>query len=292
MFLSDEVKSFERIKRLLFLDKSHIPYRDFNGKTYLDIDEETFKNDFYIYANTENRIFGLSQKDTANVLNVIKTAQKNNDTTFPDYFTNNGIIEHFCVTASKESSKGSKEIIEHKKFEKSIDKEKQEFIQYCNENEELGIYNSKVWKRKCSGYSYENLVNSFKKNFENHINSLEKYNQNKEVKIFLIDNCEFALEMYEDIYCDVKENIRIDYKKKPEHFINFRLSRDKNLLKYLYEFKDKIDYVIFYFDEDFEIIKLENIPSLLTQLPYNYLIVGRNIELNERIVNVKTRINL
>ncbi|OWW61950.1 hypothetical protein C656_13400, partial [Enterococcus hirae 57-03-H11] len=53
---------------------------------------------------------------------------------------------------------------------------------------------------------------------------------------------------------------------------SYRLSRDKELLDWLYKFKDKIQYVIFLTNTNVEIIKIDNIPNVQTLLPYKYAI--------------------
>ena len=53
------------------------------------------------------------------------------------------------------------------------------------------------------------------------------------------------------------------------------MSRDKKILKYMYEFKDKIKYVIFVYGEKCEVIKLENIPYILRLIPWNYVIASK-----------------
>ncbi len=49
-------------------------------------------------------------------------------------------------------------------------------------------------------HSYENLVRSFKKELNNHIESFEKYKGKKDISIFMIQYSDMALEMYENVY--------------------------------------------------------------------------------------------
>lgn len=54
---------------------------------------------------------------------------------------------------------------------------------------------------------------------------------------------------------------------------NYRLSRDKKLLNYIYGYKSIIDYVVMVTDDELpEIIKVENIPELLKLNPHGFLI--------------------
>ncbi|ERK33894.1 MULTISPECIES: hypothetical protein [Enterococcus] len=61
---------------------------------------------------------------------------------------------------------------------------------------------------------------------------------------------------------------------RQEKLDSYRLTRDKKLLDWLYEFKDKLQYVIFLTRTSVEIIKIDNIPNVQTLLPYKYAIVS------------------
>ena len=63
-----------------------------------------------------------------------------------------------------------------------------------------------------------------------------------------------------------------DYNSDQEVLYSYRLSRDKKLLNWLYQFKDRIEYVIFLTEDSVEIIKLSSILKLLKVLPYDYAI--------------------
>ena len=58
-----------------------------------------------------------------------------------------------------------------------------------------------------------------------------------------------------------------DYNSDQEVLYSYRLSRDKKLLNWLYQFKDRIEYVIFLTEDSVEIIKLSSILKLLKVLP-------------------------
>ena len=50
----------------------------------------------------------------------------------------------------------------------------------------------------------------------------------------------------------------------------YRLSRDVELLNFVYKFKDKIDFVIMVCGNNVEIICVENIPELIKLIPYKF----------------------
>ena len=60
--------------------------------------------------------------------------------------------------------------------------------------------------------------------------------------------------------------------REPENFKGYRLSRDKELLKFMYDYKEQIKYVIFVSYYDIEIICLNKIQYLLKLMPWEYLI--------------------
>lgn len=283
-----------RIKILLFCNDSQEPIM-WNGKTAFDYSDEDYKENMYCCTKFENEtIYGLTQDDIFEVANAIRKAKGNpNPSKFPDFVFENGFIEHFQITASKQSKKGSAEDADKEKFKREMQAEIDEFYKYCSENPVFNEVRSKQWIRKdLPEYSYKNLVDSFKTNFEKHIESLQKYKGCKDISIFLIQNSEDNIEMCENIGKNTREEIRCDYKIQQEHFFRYRLSRDKSMLKYLYTFKDKIDYVIYFYEENFEIIKVENIPELYKYIPNEYFMVPRDIQEIHQVANITTNFTL
>lgn len=67
-------------------------------------------------------------------------------------------------------------------------------------------------------------------------------------------------------YSDVNIHTAITRKNEPaEIFDSYRISTDKLLLEWIYEYKEKIDYLILINPVSFslEVIKIDNIPKLL-----------------------------
>lgn len=64
---------------------------------------------------------------------------------------------------------------------------------------------------------------------------------------------------------------------------SYRLTRDYNLLSYIYSFYEQVRYVVFADNDDYELIETKNIPTILQYIPQNISYgVGRylNIHLN------------
>ena len=95
---------------------------------------------------------------------------------------------------------------------------------------------------------------SLKQGVDKHIRSEESYEGIKTIKIFLIEYNELSLKVQID-FPDVKsERVYGDLLRR-EDVTEYRLSRDKEALRYLYEKRDYIDYVVYTTDYLFEIIK-------------------------------------
>ena len=88
----------------------------------------------------------------------------------------------------------------------------------------------------------------------------------------MIEYTDQALEMYENVYDDWKNGMTNGDFRESEELKCYRLTRDKNLLKYIYSFKENIKYVIFVYGRECEIIKIESIPYLLKLIPWDYVI--------------------
>jgi hypothetical protein len=121
------------------------------------------------------------------------------------------------------------------------------------------------------------LVNSFKKNWEHHINSAKRPTESyttPQCGIFMVEYTERALHMAEDILPDIDfgEGISLGDFPCPQVFSDYKLSRDTEVLDYLYRFKEQIEFVIYRYSDGIEIIKLENILLLKRCMMWRYRI--------------------
>lgn len=156
-----------------------------------------------------------------------------------------------------------------------MNKDMQAFQDEMNNNPSFDTPKEKSWNFSYSTHSYNNLVFSFKTSWGKHISSLKNYNGNKNIGIFLIDYPEMVLKTH------------IDFKVKAEHCYGdllfreknswYRLSRDKELLNYIYGYCDLIKYVIFKTFNTYEIINISNVPELLKLLPWEYTVNACNM---------------
>ena len=236
------------------------------------------RQNFDDYELKFENAFGFTQEDEREFLNIFRTIQANpKSSEFPDFVFDNGFIEHFQITSSRENRHGATEAKERAEFQQRIDKDRDE-IRKNWEITSSDKVRSNRWTRENSEHSYQFLVKSFKDNWQRHIKSLDKYNGSTKVGIFMVENNESALSMIEDLYAGLGGISPGDLREQ-QSFNYFRLSRDKYLLNYIYGFKEKIKYIIYVYQDfsperkNYEIIKLESIPYLLKLLPWDFRIV-------------------
>lgn len=210
-------------------------------------------------AKNDTRLLAILNKVTAN----------SESDSFPDFMFDGGFIEHFQVSAANENKKGSKHNIAVNDFERkskeTFEQEKNEFLQSPpRKNPVIGTYDMKVVKHEmaCPEYSYENFVKSFKRNFEKHIKSLQKYKGDKSIGIFLIEL--------------VGANITIMRNNCFRAF--YRLAVDQELLTYINQYAEYLNFIIFASADRYELLELSEIPKLQDKIPHGLTFgVGRYI---------------
>ena len=106
-------------------------------------------------------------------------------------------------------------------------------------------------RQTISEFSYEDYKNSFCKNWEKHINSLEKYSEEKDIGIFLVE--------YQGAL--LKRMVNGNF----ESFYHLHL--DQEILEYIYRWRLFLKYFIFVDGQNYEIFSFDEIPSLLENIP-------------------------
>ena len=186
---------------------------------------------------------------------------------FPDFFFDGGIIEHFEVTASDETRKGSQYKVddaycqrEKEKHFKQLDKE------FIESPHHPGTMATQTVEDTHECFSYEAFKESFKRNTNKHLVSLRKSLYNGKIVVFLIEQQGARLCIYAN-----------------NRFCKFyTLSEDKNLLLYIKENISDVNYIIFTASDSYEILDLSKIDSMISRAKDNQDIRGgtqRNISL-------------
>lgn len=195
--------------------------------------------------------FGLEDEEYTDLKEWINIACLNESSTkFPDIVFEDGFIEHFGITSSYEGKSGAKQLRESSNLKNNSTKN---FLKNLEDSDEDTL-TSNSFSRPFEKHSHLNIVNSIKKNWEKHINSYRSSSTSYKHRIFLLH------------YMDT--NIETAVTKKNELskiYQSYRISTDKELLKWIYKFKEEIDFLIFLNPIAFslEVVKLKSIPELL-----------------------------
>lgn len=270
-----EADCLNALRVTMFCNNGQPRQTPFTHKTYLDISDNEFKNERIWLVNPEcsQSYFGLVENDRVEFESIIRAAQSNpNASCFPDFIFENGFIEHFQITSSVSTRKGSTHTRKEREFRRKVDSETEEIKSEWNKTASFDAVRSKTWNFFNPAHSHEYLVRSFKRNWEQHMKSYKKYEGAKRVGVFMIEYPEFALAMHENVYQGWINGMSQGDMREQEEFKEYRLSRDKDLLQYVYQFKDEIKYVVFLNHTRFEVVCTENIPYLIRLLPWDYII--------------------
>lgn len=216
-------------------------YQDNIEQRCLDV----IKNDL-----NEKDCFGLSNKQYMEFKKWLSEAKPNSNNKFPDFVFSDGFIEHFAVTSSSENRKGAKQKRESNNFKKNS---KTNFFNDLASSE-VEMLLSHSYGREFEEHTYINIVNSIKKNWVKHIESYDKSISASKYGIFLIE------------YIDINIETAVSRENEPaEIFETYRISVDKHVLKWIYSYKEKVDYVILVNPllPSIEVIRIDHIPELI-----------------------------
>lgn len=242
-----------------------------NSKFFRDVTDEEFEKEhiMYISASAHSHYFGMSQEDCAVFENSLRLASPNpSPSSFPDFVFDGGFIEHFEITSSKSNRSGYDHKRKHVAFEQMAEQEENAFKTAMNETPSFGTVQSKSWSFTYPQHLYDYLKKSFTETWKHHIESLSKYTGNSEIGIFIIEYPETVLGHSID-FDVLPERLYGDMLFQDEHKW-YRLSRDKDLLSFMYEYREKIKYVVFKNIDYFEVLATETIPELVKLLPWKY----------------------
>lgn len=290
-----EQKCLDRIKNATFAKNGALIRHPFTGKTHTEISDDEFVKEqiWYINSNCHNSYFGLLEVDRNEFEQILRKAEPNQRLSdFPDLVFTNGFIEHFQVTSSLVTRKGSNHVKKESEFKQRVEIETKQIEDEWNQTPSFDEVRSKSWAFTNPTHSHDFLIASFKNNWEHHMDSYRKYNGAKEVGIFMIEYPEFALSMCENVYCDWIDGMAQGDMRDQEKFKEYRLSRDKKLLEYIYQFREQIKYVIFINQVRYEVIRTENIPYLLKLMPWDFVIYPLVVTTVSTVNNISIPANL
>ncbi len=290
-----EQECLDLVRKSIFTNDGQPIYHPFTGKTYLEVSNAEFIKEQICFINSKcyKNYFGLLEEDRKEIEQILRNVQPNqNLNDFPDFIFERGFIEHFRVSSSKTTRKGAEHTKVMRCFTDKVNREAEDIKKEWNEVLSFDEVRSKHWTIQNPEHNYGYLVKSFERNWKNHLESLRKYTGNAEVGIFMIEYSEFALSMCENLYNGWIDGMSQGDMRKQEQFRCYRLSRDKQLLDFMYRNKNYIKYVIFVYGDGFEIIRLENIPYLIKLLPWDYITYPLAVNTMSSLCNVSIHENI
>ncbi len=225
---------------------------------------------------SEMEFSGLSDSDKSELKHAIFTSMPNQQSSmFPDFVFDGGFVEHFKITASRESRrKGSEQKRQESNFQKECATAFREMKNKLDQQppEHLPTGQVKLFSEShemfSPEYQYEFYISSFQNNFTHHINSLQKYSETQETGIFLIEYTGALLKVMKDGYFTKRF---------------YSPSLDIKILHFLQSYKDILQYIVFTDGQHCEALSLKNIESVIEKIPDRiYFEFGRlrNIHLN------------
>ena len=258
------------------------PYKGITAYTATDAEYEKWPF-MYQTPGVTNHYYGLNQTDALQFEHLLRSAHPNPQLSeFPDFVSDRGFIEHFQVTSSEvRKNAGSIHQREESIFQKNADKADQELYAQLAQapSYDKVVKNSLIFKYPKHSYPY--FCTSFKKTWEHHLSRINSYKGHKETGIFMIEYLDSAIHMKEHFPVpDLSPETWFgDMLPRQESFHEYRLSRDKDMLQYIYQFRNLIQYVIMVTDtEPPEIIKVSSIPEINKLNPNGYAIVASPIQ--------------
>lgn len=213
--------------------------------------EQKCLNDVKSILKTRKNCLGCLDENDELLVKINEAKPNKKASKFPDFIFEGGFIEHFQVSASKENKKGSSFKQALSEFNIQTKKDCEELTkQWLQRDFKPNTITTIPHELTFDENKYEYFVDSFKRNFEKHIDSLKKYGEQNKIGVFLIEQTD-AMIFIEGSYPSV----------------SYSLFFDKALLEYIYGFKDILQYVVFTNREYVDLVKIARIPKIMQYVP-------------------------
>ena len=223
------------------------------------------KDGFINYTSIKKEFDNSDYLIMSSILSAAQQNEKHND--FPDFFFNDGIIEHFEVTASEETRKGSQYKADDAYCQREKDKHfKQLDREFMESDYHSGTITTQTVEDTYKCFSYKAFAKSFKRNTDKHLVSLRKSLYGDKIVVFLIE----------------QQGARLCIYANNQFYKFYTLSEDKNLLLYIKENMSDVNYIIFTASDSCEILDLSKIDMMISRAKDKQDIRGgtqRNISL-------------
>ena len=204
--------------------------------------------------------FGTTVEDDRLIRKIIDTAWENSKSSeFPDFIFDEGLVEHFQVTSSRVTRKGSTRRTEDAEIDRDYKNRVQNVIEEIPKDA-ITIRTVETPQQWYNANSYEYFRDSFEKSFEHHLDRLREYKGEKTHSVFMIEYSDAALCMSKRF--PENQLLGVSYgdllsRENPA----YRLSRDIELLQYIFDKRDSVEFVVFIDNNCFYGLKIDVIKS-------------------------------
>lgn len=197
--------------------------------------------------NNSEIVFYNADNDTELLKHLNEVRPNPHSSEFPDFFSDDVIVEHFSITSSKENRKGSNFKKEQNINNKETEAQIKEWQDVCKNMpfERNTIRTTKI-ENTYTDLSYSNFIDSLDKNLLHHIDSLKKYDLKDRRVIFLIELQDALMGIY-------RHNTFYKF---------YELYKDKNALDIIKQYLDLLDIIIFRASDRIEIIDIKKFEEL------------------------------
>ena len=201
------------------------------------------------FANHSNLTKEFDNADYSVMRGILVSASQNpNHSVFPDFFFDGGVIEHFEVTCTGESRKGSDyKIVEKDKQQKVKEASDKQKETYLKQEYNPGTIETHLIEARYEFFTHDDFIKSFKRNCLKHIDSLSKSEYKNQTVVFLIELQDSKLCVYENG----------SFKRF------YLLHEDIKVLSFIKECLTNVNYVIFKTMDTYEILDLSKIDDLI-----------------------------
>lgn len=214
-----------------------------------------------------NCFYGFTQDDVDKLLAAFQGLQQNDQTTFPDFYSDSSCVELFSISSSEESKRGgSSQMMQDGQLRAEVER-----------NDALASMEmqptARTYQRLHPTHSYADLTRSLRSHCVQHLKSLEKCEKSFDTSVFIIEcreldlHCAFAAT--ESIDCDgirVGDLFPIYEGNKPYGL--YRLSRDRENLLWLQSQLGVVDFIIFVGSDHIEAINPHRADVIVAYLPW------------------------
>lgn len=225
-----------------------------------------------------NICYGMTFEEERKLQSIWNLAKPNPNTSlFPDFIFENGFIEHFQVTSSKQNRHGAKMEQESCSILRDFESKTEQMmnsmdIEPCFNGDTVMV---NEWH---SMHSHDFYIQSLERSLSAHLQSMAQYSILVEKKIFMISYHDNAMRISRKLP-DIKHGLLYGDYFETSQREPYKLSRDKQALELIHQMTNNcnLKYIVFINDDKMmeqkpivEIFRVDNIPECLKIIRDDY----------------------